>query len=85
MPEPNDTLVTEMQKWVRNPKLTKAWNIARIAWFLICVIVGTTSGAYTGYIAYGWFGAVGAGLLGLIIGSIFGAGPELLLMLMSTS
>lgn len=69
-----------MSEWLRNPKLIKIWIIIRISWFLICVVVATTVGAFYGYETYGWFGAVGTSLLGLIIGSIVGAAPQLLLM-----
>ena len=79
-PKPNGTLLLKLRKWIRNPRLIQVWNIVRLSWFLICVVVGTTVGAYYGYNTYGWFGAVGTSLLGLIIGSIVGAAPQLLLM-----
>jgi membrane protein YdbS with pleckstrin-like domain len=67
-------------EWRRNPKLTKIWISMRISWFLICVVVATTVGALYGYETYGWFGAVGTSLLGLILGTIVGAAPQILLM-----
>ncbi len=69
-----------MSEWFGNPKLIKVWIIIRISWFLICVVVATTVGALYGYETYGWFGAVGTSLLGLILGTIVGAAPQLLLM-----
>ncbi|WP_262293415.1 autophagy-related protein 27 [Phyllobacterium zundukense] len=69
-----------MSKLFRSPQLTKVWNIVRVSWFLICVVVATAIGAYYGYNTYGWFGAVGTSLLGLIIGTIVGAAPQLLWM-----
>jgi hypothetical protein len=69
-----------MSEWLRNPKLIKVCIIIRLSWFLICVVVATTVGALYGYETYGWFGAVGTSLLGLILGTIVGAAPQLLLM-----
>ncbi|MBB3149876.1 hypothetical protein FHS21_006333 [Phyllobacterium trifolii] len=70
-----------MSEWLRYPMLIKVWTIIRVLWFLICVVVATTVGALYGYETYGWLGSVGTSLLGLILGSIFGAGPEIIMML----
>jgi hypothetical protein len=57
---------------------SKAQKIIHIVWFLGCVIAGTIVGALIGWAHYGGLGAFGVGLLGLIIGGIFGAAPSLL-------
>jgi hypothetical protein len=56
----------------------KADGIIRIVWFLGCIITGTMVGVLIGGRHYGWLGAIGVGLLGFIIGGIFGAAPGLL-------
>ncbi|MDR6636078.1 hypothetical protein J2X72_004892 [Phyllobacterium sp. 1468] len=75
-PQPTGPLLVK----TRSLRLAKVWNIMRLSWFLICVVIGTAVGALYGYDTYGWFGAVGTGLLGLILGSIVGAAPQILLM-----
>jgi hypothetical protein len=50
----------------------------RLVWFFGCIIAATIVGVLIGWTHYGVLGAIGVGLLGFIIGGIFGAAPSLL-------
>lgn len=54
-------------------------DIIRLSWMLICMMVGTLMGGVLGWLDFGWSGAVGMGLIGLIVGIGFGATPSLLM------
>lgn len=58
-------------------------SIARIVWFVFCAVAGTTVGAYLGCVEFGVGGAIGMGLIGLIVGTGIGAGPTLILEFLS--
>lgn len=58
-------------------------STSRMIWFAFFILCGTIIGVYLGWMYYGTGGAIGMGLIGLIVGAVIGAAPSLMLEFLS--